>query len=65
MSDLYAVSHCPNCGDFLFNGRHEGNVERWCRELSETKNPECETENPGLVSAAGIFPHPERINSPP
>jgi hypothetical protein len=32
-----AVSYCPSCGDFLFNGRHQGNVERWCRELSETK----------------------------
>jgi uncharacterized Zn finger protein (UPF0148 family) len=30
------VSYCSNCGDFLFDGRHRGNVERWCRELRET-----------------------------
>jgi hypothetical protein len=41
-----AVSHCSICGDFLFNGRHRGNVERWCRELSETKTSGkvCETK---------------------
>jgi hypothetical protein len=37
-----AVSYCATCGDFLFNGRHQGNVERWCRGLSETKTPETE-----------------------
>jgi hypothetical protein len=35
MSDC-AMTYCHVCGDFLFNGLHRGNVERWCRELSET-----------------------------
>jgi uncharacterized Zn finger protein (UPF0148 family) len=41
----FAVSYCPTCGDFLFNGRHGGNVERWCRELCETKTFETKTPN--------------------
>lgn len=41
--DLCAVSCCPTCGDFLFNGRHQGNVERWCCALSETETG-CETK---------------------
>jgi hypothetical protein len=24
------ITLCPHCGDFLFNGQHKGNVQRWC-----------------------------------
>jgi hypothetical protein len=26
------ITVCEHCGDFLFGGRHKGNVEWWCRE---------------------------------
>jgi hypothetical protein len=40
------VEYCQTCGDYLFNGRHRGNVERWCLELRETKTPETEIPLP-------------------
>jgi hypothetical protein len=27
---VVTIALCPHCGDYLFNGRHKGNVERWC-----------------------------------
>ena len=31
------IDYCGTCGDFTFDGVHHGNVERWCRQLRETK----------------------------
>jgi hypothetical protein len=37
---MVTVTHCARCGDYLFNGHHHGNVERWCRKLRETISTE-------------------------
>ena len=44
------ITYCPTCGDYLFNGQHQGNVERWCHELNETKIQD-ETEVPASASS--------------
>jgi hypothetical protein len=35
-----AVSYCPDCGDWLFNDEHRGQVELWCRETKNQKSLE-------------------------
>ena len=62
-----AISYCHVCGDFLFDGLHQGNVEQWCRAINETENPNgvetkildsAETENRISVSSPSETKNP-------